>query len=235
MTQAGRRTSTSTSSALDAMHVLIVGAGPGLGAALARRFGREGCTVTLVARRAEPLVELAEELRTVGVAVDTVTADAADPEGFREDLERLAGRITPGVVIYNAALKARDGVLTSDPTYLASAYAVDALGFITCAQVLTPAMRKAGGGTLLATGGSPGVAPEQDHASLSLGKAALRVAVKLMHDELKAGGVHVASVTIAGALGPGTPLDPDRVADLYWVLHTQPSADWSDETVIVGT
>jgi NAD(P)-dependent dehydrogenase (short-subunit alcohol dehydrogenase family) len=170
----------------------------------------------------------------VGVRADTATADVTDPNGFRVVLEQIAERTGPGVVIYNAALITSDNILASDGDHLARAYAVNTLGAITAAQVFTPVMREAGTGTFLATGGHPGVVPQKDYASLSLGKAALRAAVRLMHEELKADGVHAASITIAGAIKPNTLLDPDRIADTYWTLHTQPEAQWSDETVFDG-
>jgi short-subunit dehydrogenase len=216
----------------DPARVLIVGAGPGLGAALARRFGREGFAVTLVGRRPEPLTRLAESVRVLGVPAETVTADAADPIEFRTVLQDLATRITPGVVVYNAALVARDGILTSEISHLAAAYAVDTLGAVSCVQVFSPAMRRAGTGTILATGGYPGITAQRSLASLSLGKAALRAAMKLAHEELKADGVHAASVTIGGDIQPGTQLDPDHIADSYWALHTQTRDCWSDETVV---
>lgn len=218
----------------DPQHALIIGVGPGLGAALARRFGHEQFTITLLARREDALNELADELRAAGVTVDTATADAADPHRYRKILQDLADRITPDVVIYNAALIATDNVLTADLDYLESAYAVDALGAISTAQVFTPAMRRAGRGTFLATGGYIGVDPQPAYATLSLGKAGLRAAVTLMHQELKADGVHAATVTIAGAIAPGTPLDPDRIAGTYWSLHTQPAPDWTAETYFDG-
>ena len=141
-------------------HALIVGAGPGLGVALARRFGREGFDVTILARRAQALTDLAEPLRGNGINVDAVTADASDPHQFRTDLEDLAKTITPGVVIYNAAVLASDNIFSSDTDYLASTYTVDVLGAVTAAQVFTPAMVRAGAGTFLATGGYPGVDPQ---------------------------------------------------------------------------
>jgi short-subunit dehydrogenase len=107
-------------------------------------------------------------------SVDTVIADAAEPHAFRKALENLAERITPGVVIYNAALIASDGILTSDTDYLLSAYAIDVLGAINAAQVFTPALRQAGTGTFLATGGYAGVDPQPAYATISLGKAGLR-------------------------------------------------------------
>jgi short-subunit dehydrogenase len=221
-------------SPIDPRRVLILGAGPGLGAAIARRFGREGFSVTLVARRQQALADLADQLRAAGLSVDTVIADAGDPHGFRTTLEDLSRRVAPGVVVYNAAVIAIDGILTSDTDYLLSAYAVDVLGAVTAAQVFTPAMRQSGGGTFLATGGYGALAPEPDHATLSLGKAGLRAAVSLLHDELKADGVHVAAVTIRGAIASGTALDPDDIADTYWALHAQPAAEWSADTVFDG-
>jgi short-subunit dehydrogenase len=108
------------------------------------------------------------------------------------------------------------------------------LGAISAAQVFTPAMRDAGAGTFLATGGYPGVDPQPANSTLSLGKAGLRAAVSLLHDELKGDGVHVAGVTIYGAVAPDTPFAPDRIAETYWALHTQPAAEWSAESVFDG-
>src|SRR3954462_4835661 len=174
---------------LDPQRVLILGAGPGLGASIARRFGREGFAVTLVARREAALAELANPLRGAGITVDTATADAADPHGFRTALEGLAERITPGVVVYNAARIAADSILTIDEDYVLSSYAINVVGAISAAQVFTPAMREAQTGTFLATGGSAYIDPEPAYASLSLGKAGLRAAISLLHEELKADGV----------------------------------------------
>jgi short-subunit dehydrogenase len=222
------------STPIDPQHALILGAGPGLGASIARRFGHEGFAVTLVARREQALNDLAEELRRAGISVDTFTADATEPHGFRKALEELTERITPGVVVYNAALIAADNVLTSDTDYLLSAYAIDVLGAITAAQVFTPAMRQAGSGTFLATGGYAGINPQPAYATISLGKAGLRSALSMLHDELKPDGVHVAGITIAGAIAPDTALAPDIIADTYWALHTQPAAEWNAETFFDG-
>jgi short-subunit dehydrogenase len=222
-----------TPSVSEAQHLVVLGAGPGLGLAVARRFGREGFAVTLVARHAGHLAALARELHDAGVGADTMTADIADPRGFRRALEALAPR-TPDVVVYNAARTAADGILTTDVDHLLATYAVDVVGAVTAAQVFTPAMRRAGRGTFLATGGHPSVAPDPGHATLSLGKAGLRAAVSLLHDELRTDGVHVAGVTIGGAVVPGGALDPDRIAETYWALHTQPESEWTAETTLDG-
>ena len=98
---------------VDPRHLLLVGAGPGLGAAVARRFAREGYRVTLVAR-SEPAV--VQELRDAGADVSAVRADAGDAAGLRTALAPLfAAPDAPGVVIYSAALAAMDDLLTVRP------------------------------------------------------------------------------------------------------------------------
>jgi short-subunit dehydrogenase len=210
-------------------HVLILGAGPGLSASVARRFGREGYAITLVARNKQNLAKLADELRGDGITVETATADAADSHGFRAALDELAERITPGVVVYNAALIAGDSILDIDEDYVLSSYAVNVVGAISAAQVFTSAMREAKAGTFLATGGYAYIDPYPAYASLALGKAGLRAATTLLHKELKDDGVHATSITVYGPIAPGTPAAPELIAESYWTLHHQPVAEWTDE------
>jgi short-subunit dehydrogenase len=217
------------------LEALVVGVGPGLGVALARRFGREGFAVTIVARTESRLARVAEELTAEGIRIGIVAADAGDPQRFQPAMRELAEEITPGVVVYNAAIVARDNLLTSDIHYLQNAYNVDALGAIIAAQTFTPAMRLAGKGTFLATGGRPGLEPEPAHATLSLGKTGLRTAVRLMHDELKHDGVHASNVIVGGTIAPGTPLDPVLIADAFWRLHMQQRDEWSAEVLFDGS
>src|SRR3954469_13023580 len=100
----------------DPPHLLLVGTGPGLGAAIARRFAREGYRLTLVARSEATIATIAQELRAAGADVAVVQADAADPERLRAALSSLfATPSAPGVVIYNAALMAFDDLLTVSP------------------------------------------------------------------------------------------------------------------------
>src|SRR6476469_655710 len=106
----------------DPRHLLLVGAGPGLAASIARRFAREGYRLTLVARSGERIATTVQELRAAGAAVAVVQADAGDPEGLRAALSPLfAAPDSPGVVIYNAALAKGDELLTVSPQELADA------------------------------------------------------------------------------------------------------------------
>lgn len=215
---------------LDPRHLLLVGAGPGLGAAIARRFAREGYRLTLVSRSAATLDPIAQQLGAAGAEVASVPADAGEPDDLRAALAPVfAAPGGPGIVIYNAGLMAFDDLLTVSPEELADAYAVNVIGAVTTAQVAVPAMRAAGGGTLLFTGGGFADALPVALATLSLGKVTLRAAATMLARELREDGIHAGSLTILGQIAPGTPLDPDRIADVYWAISNEDRADWREE------
>jgi NAD(P)-dependent dehydrogenase (short-subunit alcohol dehydrogenase family) len=199
----------------DSGHLLLIGAGPGVGAAVVRRFGREGFRGTLVSR-GEKLERVAAALRQEGIVVDTLVADASDLDTYRSILESLyAAPGAPAILVYNASILAPDKILTSSVEHRRTAYDVDVLGGVVAAQVAVPVMRGAGSGTILFTGGGFADYPVPALASLSLGKAALRSAATLTADDVASAGIHAASVTIVGQVAPGTAFDPDNIAELF--------------------
>jgi short-subunit dehydrogenase len=219
----------------DPRHLLLVGTGPGLGAAIARRFAREGYRLTLVARSEEAIATIAQELRAAGTDVAVVQADAGNPERLAAALSSLfAGPGAPGVVIYNAALATADELLTVSAQQLADAYAVDVIGGVLTAQVAVPAMRAAGGGTLLFTGGGFADALPQTLATLSLGKVALRAVATMLARQLRDDDIHAGSLTILGQIAAGTPFDPDRIADAYWAICNEQPDAWREEYRFAG-
>src|ERR1700722_7094627 len=120
-----------TAGSIDSGHLLLVGAGAGLGLAVAHRFAAGGYRVTLVARSADRLGELARSLDDTGAEVNTVEADASRPEELRARMAELyRGEGAPGIVIYNAVLGAPDHLLSSTVNHLQEAYAVDVIGAI---------------------------------------------------------------------------------------------------------
>jgi len=211
----------------DPRHLLLVGTGPGLGAAIARRFAREGYRLTLVARSE---ATIAQELRAAGADVAVVQADAGDPGRLRAALSSLfAGPGAPDVVIYNAALMTFDELLTVSPEQLADAYAVDVIGGVLTAQLAVPAMRVAGGGTLLFTGGGFADALPASLATLSLGKVALRAVATMLARQLRDDDIHAGSLTILGQIAAGTPFDPDSIGDAYWAICNEQRDAWREE------
>jgi short-subunit dehydrogenase len=221
-------------SSIDNRHLLLVGAGPGLGMAVARRFAVGGYRVTLVARSTDGLGALADGLADTGAQIDTVTADASDPESLRARMAALYNEPgAPGLVVYSAALGAPDTLLTSSVEHLQTAYAVDVIGAIVVTQVAAPAMQAAGSGTIIVTGGGFADHPIPALATLSLGKAALRSAATMLGADLAPDGVRVATLTIAGQIAAGTAFDPEKIATRYWdVVHSD--APWQAEFRFTG-
>ena len=143
-----------TIGAVDGRHLLLVGAGPGLGLAIARRFAIGGYRITLVARSTDGLDKLADSLADTGADIKTVSADASDPDALGDRITALYTRQdAPGVIVYNAVIGAPDQLLSSSVAHLQTAYTVDVIGAIVVAQRAAPAMTAAGSGTIIATGG----------------------------------------------------------------------------------
>src|ERR1700749_3819343 len=123
-------------------HLLLIGAGPGVGAGVVRRFGREGFRSTLISRRSETFDQLASELRSAGLQIEAIGADIEDLDGYRETLERIFGVPgAPGVVVYNAALPDPGQILDTTVERLRTAHDVDVLGAVVAAQVAAPVLR----------------------------------------------------------------------------------------------
>lgn len=219
---------------VDPQHLLLIGAGPGVGAAVVRRFGREGFRSTLISR-SKALDALVPELRSGGLEIEAIAADIEDLDGYRDMLERIFS--TPGapsVVVYNAALPDPGQILDTTVERLRTAHDVDVLGAVVAAQVAVPVLRAADSGTLLVTSGGFADNPVPTLASLSMGKAALRSAQTLIAAGVAEDGIHAATITIAGAVKPGTDFDPDKIAELFWTAHTDSKDAWQTEYRFTG-
>jgi NAD(P)-dependent dehydrogenase (short-subunit alcohol dehydrogenase family) len=212
---------------------VIIGAGPGIGRSVALRFAREGLPVALVARTDAGVRRIADDVRPLGVPVVALTADSTDERALRAALDAAAAELgPPDVVVYNAALIRPDSVDDLLVRVQLDAWAVNVVGALVTAAHVLPGMAERGSGSFIVTGGMP--EPKPEYVSLSLGKAGVRTAVALLHQQYGPAGVHVASVTVAGAVAPGTAFDPDDIAEHYWHLHTQPPERWQHEIVHTG-
>ncbi len=212
---------------------VIVGAGPGIGTSVARRFGTAGMRVGLIARAKDSIDVARTTLAAAGVEAVGAIADAAQEIQLTGALDALAGRLgVPQALVYNAGLIRSDRPGELGYQGQLAAYAINVLGALTSAAHLAPRMAAAGGGTILITGGMPEPGPEA--TSLSLGKAAVRALTVLLAKEYGPSGIHVATVTVGGAVAPGSQFDPDRIAEHYWRLHTQRPGAWETEVVFAG-
>ena len=111
---------------------------------------------------------------------------------------------------------APDQLLSASVEHLQTAYTVDVIGAIVVTQVAAPAMKAAGFGTVIVTGGGFADHPIPALATVSLGKAALRSAARMLAADLEPDGIRVATLTIAGQIVAGTAFDPERIAERYW-------------------
>ncbi|GAA4232903.1 hypothetical protein GCM10022254_34070 [Actinomadura meridiana] len=212
---------------------VVVGAGPGIGRSVALRFAREGLPVAVVARTAATVRAVADEVAALGVRAVPLTADVADEVSVRAALDAATSEIgLPDVVVYNAALVQPDALGELTARAQLDAWAVNVVGALTAAAHVAPEMARRGTGSFLITGGMP--EPKPQYVSLSLGKAGVRTLVRLLDQEYGPAGVHAASVTVDGPVAPGTPFDPDLIAEHYWHLHGQPQDQWQQEVLYSG-
>ena len=214
---------------------LIVGAGEGLSASLARLFARENIAVALAARKTEKLGALCRETGAYAYACDAASAD---------DVERLFGMVerevgVPDLVVYNASARARGAIVDLVPAEVAQAILVSAFGGFLVAQQAARRMLPNKRGAILFTGASASVKGYPQSAPFAMGKFALRGLAQSMARELSPQGIHVAHFVIDGGIGsatrtnppdrPDSWLDPDAIALSYWNVLQQPRSAWSWE------
>jgi NAD(P)-dependent dehydrogenase (short-subunit alcohol dehydrogenase family) len=214
---------------------LIVGAGSGLSAALARGLAREQIEVVLAARSTDDLAPLVEE---TGARAFTCDASArADVEKLFAALDASSG--APDIVIYNASFRTRGPLIELDPADVEKSLAVTAYGaFLVCQQAARRMLPRKHGAILL-TGASAGVKGYPQSAPFAMGKFALRGLAQSMARELSPQGIHVAHVVIDGGIAstrrttpaddPDSLLDPDAIAATYLHLIHQPRSAWAWE------
>jgi NAD(P)-dependent dehydrogenase (short-subunit alcohol dehydrogenase family) len=189
--------------------------------------------VGLIARTAASTGATRTALAATGVTVAEATADAGQDDQLTAALDAVTGQLgPPEALIYNAGLIRRDRPGELSREQYVTSYAINVLGAMTAAVHLAPAMAAAGGGSILITGGMP--EPDPALTSLSLGKAGVRALTTLLASEYGPAGIHVATVTVADAVAPGGPFDPDLIAEDYWRLHTQRPDAWEHEVLFTG-
>ncbi len=220
----------------EAQTAIIVGAGKGLSAALARRLAREGFRIALVARDVDKLAPLVAETGARAYA-----ADAQNPvaiEGVFAEVDKAFG--PPDLVVFNAAMRYRGPVEVLDPADVMDAYAVGAFaGFLT-AQAAARRMLARGKGSLFFTGATASVKAMPHSVPFAMAKFALRALAQGLARELGPRGIHVAhfildggissSWATAGEPGPADKwLDPDAIAETYLSIHRQHRSAWTSE------
>ncbi len=214
---------------------LIVGAGSGLSASLARLFALEGFSVALAARQIEKLSQLSSE-----IGASSFACDSSKPEEVQQlfiDVETRVG--SPNVVVYNPSFRVNGPFVELNPADVAKTLDVTAYGGFLVAQAAAKRMLNQGGGAIFFTGASASVKGYPRSAPFAMGKFALRGLAQSIARELAPQNIHVAHFVIDGAIrsaqrqesadNPDSMLDPDAIAQTYLNILRQPRSAWTWE------
>jgi NAD(P)-dependent dehydrogenase (short-subunit alcohol dehydrogenase family) len=217
---------------------LIVGAGAGLSASLARALAKDGIKVALAARTTGDLDALVKQTGARAFACDAT--ERAQVEKLFADVDVSLG--APDIVIYNASFRTRGPFVDLDPNDVEKALAVTAYGAFLVAQQAARRMLPKKHGAILLTGASAGVKGYPQSAPFAMGKFALRGLAQSMARELSPQGIHVAHVVVDGGIksarrpdppdNPDSMLDPDAIAGTYMHLIHQPRSAWAWEVEV---
>ncbi len=215
---------------------LVVGVGPGLGAAIARRFARAGFRLALVARSPDFIGQLARELSSLGEPALALAADAGQPAELVAAIARARVELGPiNVLVHNASSSSGDGLLGTSAAQFEETWRIAALGAFVCARETAPDMIAAGAGAIIFTGATSSVRGG-GWLAFSSAKFALRGLAQSLARELWPQGIHVAHVVVDGLIGPNESketlepmLAPDRMADAYFQLTEQDRSAWTLE------
>jgi NAD(P)-dependent dehydrogenase (short-subunit alcohol dehydrogenase family) len=217
---------------------LIVGAGAGLSASLARALAKDGIKVALAARTTGDLDALVKQTGARAFACDAT--ERAQVEKLFADADATLG--APDIVIYNASFRTRGPFVDLDPNDVERTLAVTAYGAFLVAQQAARRMLPKKHGAILLTGASAGVKGYPQSAPFAMGKFALRGLAQSMARELSPQGIHVAHVVVDGGIksarrpdppdNPDSMLDPDAIAGTYMHLIHQPRSAWAWEVEV---
>jgi NAD(P)-dependent dehydrogenase (short-subunit alcohol dehydrogenase family) len=220
----------------------VLGVGPGLGAAVARRFAREGFAVGLMARGEESLAAAREEVESSGGTALAVIADATGATSVASAFNRVREELgAPEVFVYNAGTFQMGGILELRPEQFDDCFRANCSGAFYGAQQVLPAMVERGRGTVILTGATAALRGSARFAALATGKFGLRALAQSMAREFGPQGIHVAHVIIDGQINTprlredqpdreeSTTLSPEAIAETYWQLHAQDPTAWTLE------
>lgn len=206
----------------------LVGAGPGLGLAAARRFGAAGHHVALLSRNADHLDALAGELDGEGIRARGFTADVLAPASLTAALDTAAKELGPIEVLQFSPVPRGDfmkPVLETTAADLEDPLAFSVKGPVTCVHAVLPGMRELGRGTLLFVNGGSAVHPNPKVAGTSVAFAAESAYAAMLHDALAPENIHAAQLIVPGAIRPDAEhSSPDALAERLYAIHTERGA-----------
>ena len=207
--------------------IAIVGAGAGLGAAVARKFGAQGFSVGLISRNQARVDALADQLAAEGVSAKGFVADVRDPASIAAALEQVTETLGPIEVLQYSPLPQKDfmrPVLETTPADMVGPVEFSIYGPIAAVHQVLPGMRFLGKnkGTILFVNGGSAVKPGRTVTGTSIAFAGQAAYAQLLNEELAAEGIQVSQLIIGGAIDGSDPQkSPEALAEQLWSLHTE--------------
>jgi NADP-dependent 3-hydroxy acid dehydrogenase YdfG len=207
--------------------IAIIGAGAGLGAAVARRFGAEGYAVGLISRNQARVDALADDLAREGVQARGFAADVRDPQSISKALERVTETLGPIEVLQYSPLPQKDfmrPVLETTPADLVGPVEFSIYGPVAAVHQVLPGMRFLGEnrGSILFVNGGSAVKPGRNVTGTSVAFAGQAAYAELLHEVLGEEGIQVSQLVIGGRIVEGDDeKDPAVLAGHLWDLHTR--------------
>jgi len=230
---------------------VIVGAGPGIGAAVASKFAKEGYAVALLVRTESKLKPIQKKIEEKGGVALSVPCDASDEKSVAEAFATIRSKLgDPEVLVYNASGRGPvkpQTVLEVSTEDFVNAWKISCLGALLCAKQVLPKMIEKEKGTILLTGATASWRSIGGLSSFAVGKFGLRALGQSLARENGSKGIHVAHIVVDcvvnseqartwmqskykdGVIPENTMLEPDHLAEQYWYLHQQPKSCWTHE------
>ena len=221
---------------------VIAGVGPGLGAALARKFVQEGCDVALLSRSSAYITNLSTRLAESGQKAIPIPTDVAETEEVAASFARIREELgDPDILVNHAGNAAWGSFADLTPEAFEGAWRVCTLGGFLCSKQVVPGMLQKGGGNILFTGATSAVRGRAGALAFSSAKYATRGLASALAREVGPQGIHVSHIIIDGVIDtPGVRqryklreneplLEPDAIADTYWALIQQERSSWTFE------
>lgn len=213
--------------------ITIIGAGPGISYGVAQRFGREGYTIALIARREEKLQQLVEELRQEGIRALYAVADVGQEDALRQALQQIhTAEGESDMILYNAVGWKPQDIFEMDWEAVKLTLDTSVGGFLHLVKAVLPAYIERNSGKLFVTGGGLALQGDPNYAALGMGKAALRNLVQACVRRAAGTGVHIAQLIVCGYVKPGNnKYNPTDIAEEYWRLFQQKPGEFEYEIV----
>lgn len=203
--------------------IVIIGAGPGIGKAVAEKFGKKGFSVALISRKKEKLDKLVQALNYHGIDAHAFAADAGDAGSMKDAFDQIWDRWSDiDVIHYNVAKMKMVNIANETADGLTRDFKVNVAGVMTALNLVLSDMEKKKSGTILLTGGGFGLDPDPQYGSLAIGKAGILNLAHSLHKALKPKNIFVGTVTVTGHVQPNDSVySPSNIAEQFWKLYSE--------------